>query len=247
MQDLGGEESAVNEDLYSKYHDWKAWKKLFELTAEQAGYFAGELNDLAVSEAKVLEIGFGSGSCLSWMKKHGAELYGCEISEASRVAASKYGITLISSDIPKVAQDFAGQFDTILAFDVFEHLSIMEVKAYLLACEIMLCEGGKLLLRFPNAQSPFGLRSQFGDPTHRSALSRSVIELLIAGQRLSVVRYGPSFYYPGIGWLKWLQGKIRVAAQRLITQMINWVYGTSIPYEPVVVIVLAKAESRYLE
>jgi SAM-dependent methyltransferase len=228
------------DDPYSDYHAWKGWEALFTLNPEQAGYFAGELSDLKIAGAKVLEIGFGSGSCLAWMKQRGAELYGCEISDTSRAAALEYGVTTIPADLPRIAKDYADRFDTIIAFDVFEHLSIDEVRAYLAACETMLRKGGKLLLRFPNAQSPFGLQPQMGDPTHRSTLSRSAIELLISGRALSVTRYGPSFHFTGKSCTKWLARSARFAAQRAITLILNFVYATNIPYEPVVVLVLRK-------
>lgn len=240
---MGETPSALSEaapDPYSNYHAWKHWDELFSVTQDQAGYFTGELRDLKISGARVLEIGFGSGACLAWMKQRGAGLYGCEISEASRAAAQSHGVTVIPPDLPAAERGFEGRFDSIIAFDVFEHLPMAEVKAYLGACEKMLCKGGKLLLRFPNSQSPFGLQPQMGDPTHRSALSRSVIELLIVDRAFSIVRYGPSYLYLGASLPKRLVRTLRLVAQRAITGILNLVYATGIPYEPVVVIVLVR-------
>ena len=101
---------------------------------------------------------------------------------------------------------------------------------------------GKLILRFPNAQSPFGLQPQMGDPTHRSALSRSVIELLITDLALTVSRYGPSYRFRGTSLGKKAIRSIRFLLQTLITRCINLIYATNIPYNPVVIIVVRKTE-----
>lgn len=225
---------------YYDYHSWKGWDVFFDVSPDQAGYFEGELRDLNISGARVLEIGFGSGACLAWMRRQGAEIFGSEISEISQLAAADFGVNLIPSNLPEIAKNHEHWFDTILAFDVFEHLSIDEVREYLDACEVMLRSGGKLLLRFPNAQSPFGLRTQQGDPTHRSALSRSAIEYLIVGRSLSVNRYGAAFSFFGISPVKRMVRMVRYALQKSFSSILNFTYATRIPYEPVVVIVLIK-------
>ena len=56
------------------------------------------------------------------------------------------------------------RFDTVVAFDVFEHFALEEIEARLAALETMIRPGGHLLMRFPNGQSPFGLVLQHGDP-----------------------------------------------------------------------------------
>lgn len=229
------------DNLYRDYHEWKDWVDLFTYTADHAGYFRYELRDLKVAGADVLEIGFGSGACLAWMSERGASLAGTELSERSCEAARARGIEVLPTNLPAAAAAHAGRFDTIVAFDVFEHLPMDAVSEYLAACETMLRPGGRLLLRFPNSQSPFGLYAQAGDPTHQVQLSCQVIELLSVERRLEVLRYGGSYLYTGpLFSPRGIKRRLRIAAQTAIGAVLRFTYATSIPYDPVVVVVLER-------
>lgn len=231
-------------DLYMHYQDWKSWDDLFVCSPDHAGYFAAELADVKISGADVLEIGFGAGSCVAWMEERGARVSVTEISERSCSAARARGLDVLPSDLPSVAEAHDARFDTILAFDVFEHLDLETVGAYLDACATMLKPEGKLLLRFPNAQSPFGLAPQAGDPTHRSELSASVIRLMITRRSFEVTRYAGSHLYRGRALsLVWVKRSVRRLLQKAIAGLLRFVYANGIPYDPVVVIVLEKFDS----
>ncbi|MEM7005564.1 MAG: methyltransferase domain-containing protein [Pseudomonadota bacterium] len=229
------------DDLYDSYQEWKSWDKLFSYTADHAGYFAGELADLKTIDADILEVGFGAGSCVAWLESHGARVSVTEINEPLCMAARDRGLAVLASDLPAIAEDYADSFDTILAFDVFEHLELKTVAGYLDACTVMLKPGGKMLLRFPNAQSPFGLKHQAGDPTHLSELSGAVIELILTKRPLEVTRYAGSYLYRGKFLTPiWIKRSIRRLLQKAINGFLRFVYASDIPYEPVVVIVIRK-------
>lgn len=230
-------------DLYMHYQDWKSWDDLFVYSPDHAGYFAAELADVKISGADVLEIGFGAGSCVAWMEERGARVSVTEISERSCSAARARGLEVLPPDLPSAAETHDGRFDTILAFDVFEHLDLETVGAYLDACATMLKSGGKLLLRFPNAQSPFGLAPQAGDPTHRSELSASVIRLMITRRPFEVTRYAGSHLYRGKPFSPvWIKRSARRLMQKAIGSLLRFVYASGIPYDPVVVIVMEKSD-----
>lgn len=229
--------------LYSSYQDWKSWETMFVYTADYAGYFATELADLKIRGGDVLEIGFGSGTCVSWMADHCATVSVTEISERSVDAARAKGYAVLPVDLPQAASDYRGAFDTIIAFDVFEHLGLEDVDRYLDACSTMLREGGRLLLRFPNSQSPFGLMHQAGDPTHKSQMCLAVLQLMTATKPLTVRRYGGSFMYRGKSLtLVWVKRCLRRGMQRVLHSLLRFTYGTMIPYEPVAVIVFEKTD-----
>ncbi len=226
------------------YQKWKSWDDFFVYTDDHAGYFEAELADIAIKEADVLEIGFGSGSCAAWMESQGARVSVTEISERSCAAARERGLDVLPSDLPSVANAHNERFDTVIAFDVFEHLDLDIVSAYLDACALMLKPGGKLLLRFPNAQSPFGLVPQAGDPTHRSELSKSVIRLMITRLPFEVTCYAGSHLYLGKPLAPvWFKRSVRRLLQKAIGGLLRFVYASGIPYEPVVVITLEKTET----
>ena len=179
LHKTAGADPGVSRDLYGGYEIWKGWSKPFTVTPEDAAYFAGETSGTKIGDGDVLEIGFGSGSFLAWARECKARVVGTEINPALLAAARDLGFDLLPADIEKVADKHASRFDTIIAFDVFEHFTLATIVARLRAAETMLKPGGHLVLRFPNAQSPFGLAPQNGDPTHKTALSRSAFEPLI--------------------------------------------------------------------
>jgi 2-polyprenyl-3-methyl-5-hydroxy-6-metoxy-1,4-benzoquinol methylase len=239
-QEIGGAQSASSSDLYQGYESWKGWSKPFTYTTEDAAYFAGESSDAKIEGGDVLEIGFGGGSFLAWAHERKARVAGTEINPALLSAARDFGLDLLPADFESVADRHASRFDTIIAFDVFEHFDLQTIVARVKAAETMLKLGGHLILRFPNAQSPFGLAPQNGDPTHRSALSKSAFEQLIQGTSFVVVRYGPS-YRIGTGRLaKRLVRRIRYMARDLVAALLNAIYAQAIPWDPVVVLVLRK-------
>lgn len=227
-------------DPYAGYENWKGWHDLFRYTPDKADYFAGETRGMAVAGANLLEIGFGSGDFLQWARDRGANIAGTEINPALLKAAAERGVELLDADFERVADAHAGRFDTIVAFDVFEHFSLGEVTTRLRAAERMLKPGGHLVMRFPNAQSPFGLAPQHGDPTHRSYLSRSVFEQLIQGSAFEIARYGHQFRAKGRTPAVRLVRLARHLLRDLISACLNFVYTTRFPYDAVVVLVLRK-------
>jgi 2-polyprenyl-3-methyl-5-hydroxy-6-metoxy-1,4-benzoquinol methylase len=224
---------------YEGYETWKGWSKPFTYTPEEAEYFAGETRGLAIAGSGVLEIGFGSGSFLAWARDRGARVAGVEIIPALIEAARKNDVELLAPDLP-AAEAQTARFDTILAFDVFEHFDLDDIRTCLARCAVMTASSGHLVLRFPNAQSPFGLAPQNGDPTHKSALSKSCFEQLIQGTPWRIVRYAPAFRTKGRGSARRLKRTLQYAVRDLISIALNLVYTQSIPWDPVVVLVLRR-------
>ncbi|EJW11540.1 Cyclopropane-fatty-acyl-phospholipid [Rhodovulum sp. PH10] len=157
-------------------------------------------------------------------------------------AARERGIELLDPAIERIASGQLNRFNTIVAFDVFEHFSISEILNRLEAAAKMLKPGGHLLLRFPNGQSPFGLQAQHGDPTHKSALSRSIFEQLIQGMPFTIVRYRAAHAICGGGIAKNIVRGLRARIRDAISRALNAIYATDIPWDPVVVLVLRRDE-----
>jgi SAM-dependent methyltransferase len=228
-------------NLYAGYELWKAWREPFAVSEGEATYFAGETRGLMIDNAEILEIGFGSGSFLAWARQHRARIAGTEINDTLLEAARRFGVELLQADFERIAHEHADRFDTIIAFDVFEHFSLTEIVARLKAAETMLKCGGQMILRFPNSQSPFGLAPQNGDPTHKMALSRSVVEHLIRNTTFEVVRYAPSFRARNGSLARRISSLVQSLARDLISRALNVIYAQDIPWDPVVVLVLRKA------
>jgi 2-polyprenyl-3-methyl-5-hydroxy-6-metoxy-1,4-benzoquinol methylase len=232
------DETAPN--FYKGYEDWKKWSKPFSFHAEEAKYFAGELRGISLKGASLLEIGFGSGSFLAWAKMLGAEVSGVEINEAMLAEARKNDVTILPATFEAIADQHKSGFDVIVGFDVFEHFDLETVAMRLKACEKMLRAGGHLVLRFPNGQSPFGMVSQKGDVTHRSALSKAAITQILGVSDLSVLRYGPSFRVRGGPPMTAAVRFVRYGMRSLLSVVLNFIYNQTIPWDAVVTIVLQK-------
>ena len=226
---------------YAGYEGWKRWDRLFAPTADERAYFAGETRGLVIAGGALLEIGFGSGSFLAWAREMGARVCGVEVIPALIEAARREGIELLPPDIERIADAHAGRFDTIVAFDVFEHFSLAEIFVRLDAAATLLKPGGHLVLRFPNAQSPFGLAPQHGDPTHKTALSRGVFEQIMQQRPFAIVRYAGSHRIGGGPWRQRIGRAVRRRLQDALGGALNAIWSQDIPWAPVVVLVLRKS------
>lgn len=225
---------------YSGYERWKGWDDFLQLSAYDRAYFTAETKGFAIKGAKVLEIGFGAGKFLAFAKECGAQLSGTEMNDVLIARARDAGIATIGPDFAAIMRDHAGEFDTIAAFDVYEHLTRDALSQGLDCLAICLKPGGKALLRFPNGQSPFGLAPQHGDPTHELALSRTYLEAVMGDRPLSVERYGNAARVALGNPVKKLAHKFRFLLRTIIQGALQRIYGTSFPYDPVVTIVLRR-------
>ena len=229
---------------YASYEEWKGWDDYFTFTPEDSEYFFGELRGIELAGKKLLEIGFGQGNFLAWAKEVGASITGTEISEKSRVEAERFGVELLQADIENIAEEHQDRFDVIVAFDVFEHLTLEKIIEHTRAAETMLRPGGHLVLRFPNAQSPFGLAPQNGDITHISALSKPKFEQICQATSLQTERYTGSYRIRGSFGAKYLGRCMRYLAQDIGAKLLNFVYARDIPWDAVVVLVMRKTNDR---
>lgn len=214
-------EATGEAEAYTGYERWKGWDDFMQLSAYDRAYFGAECRGLSINDSQVLEIGFGAGKFLAFAKERGAHLAGTELNSVLVERAKE--------------QDIA-----IAAFDVFEHLTpegLAEGLDCLAACPK---PGGKALLRFPNGQSPFGLAPQHGDPTHRLALSRSYLEAVMGERPLEVERYGDAARVAVGNPIKRLAVWFKFMLRDIVAGSLRRIYGNSIPYDPVVAIVLRR-------
>ena len=128
--------------------------------------------------ARILELGYGHAHFLGWATARGCKVVGTEINPALHKAALAAGhdVHLGTLDDINFAEDTV--FDAIVAFDVFEHLTISELKDTLTRLHGLLADDGVVFARFPNGGSPFGLAFMAGDITHKTALNGSAMEQL---------------------------------------------------------------------
>lgn len=224
---------------YEQYDEWKGWREPFKFTSEDAAYFSAELGGTSLSGLDIFEIGFGGGSFLGWARAAGARVSGSEITPASCRAAEAEGVTLLPDDFERTGLG-SSTFDLIVAIDVFEHLDARAIAGKLSAIDHALRPGGRLLLRYPNGQSPFGLAHQHGDATHVSVLSCAKIEQYAARTSLVTERYGGVARPPSRSLSQRLVRGARYALRDLHKRALRFLYATDVEFEPVVTHVLVK-------
>lgn len=153
----------------SDYLSWKNWgnDNFGKLTKTDIAYYNAEIKrtDADVrGDCRILEIGFGNGGFLRFARGKGWKISGTEVNEELVKSAKEQGFNAIH------CQDVAGfeddAFDLVVAFDVIEHVAQDQMYKFLLGIKRIVCDGGHVILRFPNGDSPFGLPYQNGDITH---------------------------------------------------------------------------------
>ncbi|MSO92299.1 MAG: class I SAM-dependent methyltransferase [Rhodospirillales bacterium] len=65
------------------------------------------------------------------------------------------------------------RFDCIVMHDVLEHFNFEDGRRLLAALSPVLKPGGRILIKVPNAGSPWGAKYQYGDITHKTAYTPS--------------------------------------------------------------------------
>ncbi len=156
--------------MYDQYDTFKGWDNYFQYSEEQNRYFTKEFQGFSLKGKYILEIGYGEGSLLAWMRDRGAHVVGVELNERSLEEATKKGISA-SSDLESALKAKTKPFDLIVAFDVLEHLKVEEINSLLEQVKVNLSAKGCLFIRVPNGRSPWGLVNQYGDLTHCTVLS----------------------------------------------------------------------------
>jgi SAM-dependent methyltransferase len=187
MSDTGGE----------NYIRWKHWDiEKFAQVDPGASYYFDQLFKryrLLRCRSKILEIGFGNGELLGYLRKHDHEVMGVEINSHLVERAINSGFKAFMGaiwDIPELQHE---KFDLIVAFDVAEHLTYMELNKLFSWVNGHLNKGGELILKFPEGASPFGLAYQNGDFTHVTSLTKGKVLALCDTNDLVLVSYKDEF------------------------------------------------------
>ncbi|NDF03706.1 MAG: class I SAM-dependent methyltransferase [Betaproteobacteria bacterium] len=179
----------VRDQSLEDYQRWKGWRSdQWGKFSEKKGAEFRKLLGCNPAGKSLLELGFGSGSFLSWASESGALVSGVEVQEALLLAAKEKKFRVARS--LREASDWA-PFDLICAFDVLEHLSVGEINAFFALASQWLSPGGLICVKVPNAACPFALGMQFGDVTHVTPLTRGSVGQLLSPHGLRIDRCRP--------------------------------------------------------
>jgi 2-polyprenyl-3-methyl-5-hydroxy-6-metoxy-1,4-benzoquinol methylase len=226
--------------FYDDYLAFKAWgdgrpavlEEVFSIEVGRAG---------KPPPAAALEIGFGSGHFLDWAAAKGYRTTGVEIIPALVKSAAQRGHRALCGVPRDVLNPEVDRFDLIVAFDVFEHLTVEEIADFLRLAASLLNPGGRLLARFPNGTSPFGAFYQAGDITHMTVLSASRIRQIGLSAGLSLVAAFNAARPVAHTGRSVLAQRARYFVRDLIETFIGRLYfGSVVPLDPNITVVLGK-------
>jgi 2-polyprenyl-3-methyl-5-hydroxy-6-metoxy-1,4-benzoquinol methylase len=130
----------------------------------------------------VADIGCGSGHLVRCLLADGYAAEGIDVSPEQVALARQAGLDQVrEGDYLALLQERRGQLAAVTATDLLEHLTKPEVLATFDAAAAALRPGGCFIARVPNAVSPFGGHTRYGDFTHESWFTaRSVRQLAAA-------------------------------------------------------------------
>jgi SAM-dependent methyltransferase len=241
-------------ELDESYVGWKDWDPAAfgKFSALDALYFAAETSIATCSTpARVLEIGFGNGAFLGWVRGMGVESFGIEtnpvlIRRAKDVLGPDHVFDALDD---RVVNQLRGTLTHVVAFDVIEHVPTEHLTALLRATGELLAPQGKIVLRFPNGDSPFGRITQHGDPTHVTVIGQQKLAYLARAAGLRVVEIrAPRLPLRGVGLLRGTKRLLLSAARSCFERGISLLYfaGRRVPFDPNYVAVLQRGSASVI-
>jgi len=133
--------------------------------------------------SRILDCGSGPGYFLYFLKKQGyTNAVGVDLCKQAVKIGTSMGLNLQYHDMFDFLKGCQNEyFDLIVAFDVLEHVMKDEVLKLLDLINSRLRKGGTVLIRVPNANSPFATRSRWNDFTHElSFTDESLTQILLS-------------------------------------------------------------------
>lgn len=115
-----------------------------------------------------LDIACGHGSFLVYLRERGYDgVQGVDSSLEQVTLARSAGLSVHQADaIQWLEEQPRGRWQVMSAIDFIEHISKDEMMRFLTAAHGALAPGGRLILRYPNADSPLVGLNLFNDITH---------------------------------------------------------------------------------
>lgn len=183
--------AAVRGTAYGRaYLEWKNWspENFGVLSTRENADFAALLRKGKVNipqEARVLEIGFGNGTFLTFGRRRGWRMHGTEVNPGLLACAAERGFEATDAGTLELFPSQA--FQMVAAFDVIEHIPLEELPGFFGEVRRVLKPSGYFVARFPNGDSPFGRHIQNGDVTHKTAIGSVRARYLAARAGMEVV------------------------------------------------------------
>lgn len=176
-------------------------------------------------DADILEVGCGSGSFLYFLRGEGyTRVHGIDVAEEQVALARGLGIQDVEvADAFPYLSAHPTVYDLIVALDVIEHFTKDEVLLFLDRVRHALRPGGSLLLRTPNADSPFHSWIRYADFTHEVTFTPVSMRQVLRATGFADIEVVPLEPYvhgaaSAIRWLLWKVIKQGIRLYLLVEQ-----------------------------
>jgi len=145
-------------------------------------YFPSDRN------AAILDLGCGHGALIHLARQAGyRNLRGVDSSPEQVAAAKELRIEGIEQGdvMEALAKEPDEALDCLIAFDLIEHFNRNELISLVDEVHRVLRSEGRWIIHTANAESPFGMRSRYGDLTHELAFTRTSLSQLLLSSGFS--------------------------------------------------------------
>ena len=220
---------------YEGYEAWKRWpaEEFARFDEADRAYFEAEFAAAGlrpVAPSNILELGFGNGAFAGWARSRGFSYTGVEQSAELVRRAREAGFRALSTSDDLWTALAEHSLDVVVAFDVFEHLGLDDLRSLLSTLRGKLVAGGVVLARVPSGDSPFGRAILHGDLTHRTALGSSAVHQLAVLCGLEVVAIRPpQLPVRGLGLRRGARRLALRGAQNFVGRAINLAFHDGEP------------------
>ena len=130
-------------------------------------------------------------SIKAWVEPWRTGSSGVDGSTEQVEAAQRLGIEGVEqADIfETLSKEAPEALDCIVTFDLIEHFDRDELILLVDCIRRALGPGGRWIIHTPNAESPFGMRTRYGDLTHELAFTRTSLAQLLLSSGFSQVNF----------------------------------------------------------
>ena len=148
---------------------------------------------------KILDMGCGLGHFLYFLRKQGyVNVKGIDLNKKNIEHCKKMRLGVVQEDIFDYLKNSKENFDIIVLNDVIEHIEKDKILKLFNIAREMLNKGGKVLIKTPNCNSPYGLAGFFSDFTHQTAFTEKSLGQLAMISNFGNFKVENLYIYPNI-------------------------------------------------
>ena len=224
----------IDDENYLKWKLWINEANFGVLKNGEANYFDLEISKTKtkfIKNSKVLEIGLGNGNFLEYAKQNNWDIFGIETNKSLVKIASQKGFNAIQAQDISLFKD--NTFDLIVAFDVIEHIPQNLLCQFFLEINKKLKSGGFFIARFPNGDSPIGLKNQHGDISHLTVIGVGKIGYFANISNLKIISFGGAAEpIIGVNLLTAIHRIFALPIKKIINFIVNALFspGSNLPF-----------------